>query len=137
MWERSPEKGALDGRIAPARGRARVRRGRAGGGNEKMSGVQRVGGRGNVDFGQADSVDSSQSAQSAGTARSTSAAQKGTHLPGEIATKSGQYCLVDSSGKHVGKEKTITKGEPFPPARPGLAYKLVDATKHSDETGVG
>jgi hypothetical protein len=59
-------------------------------------------------------------------------------LPGEKATTSGQYVLVDGFGKRVGNfEKTVTAGEPFPPARPGLRYMLADATQHSSATGVG
>ena len=53
-----------------------------------------------------------------------------TYKPGEKAPKSGQYEIVGPRGGHTGKERTITKGEPFPPTeKPGQSYILVDPTK--------
>jgi hypothetical protein len=51
--------------------------------------------------------------------------------PGEIADKSGQYEIVGPRGGETGKERTVTKGEPFPPTpESGQKYILVDPTKH-------
>lgn len=50
---------------------------------------------------------------------------------GEKATKSGQYEIVGPRGGKTGEERTVTKGEPFPPTpKSGQKYTLVDATKH-------
>lgn len=51
--------------------------------------------------------------------------------PGQTAPRSGQYGLLGPRGGQTGAERTVTKGEPLPPTpRPGMGYKLVDATKH-------
>lgn len=51
--------------------------------------------------------------------------------PGTIARRSGQYEQIGTRGGRTGNERTVTKGEPLPPTpRPGMSYKLVDATKH-------
>lgn len=51
--------------------------------------------------------------------------------PGEIAPRSGQYAIVGPRGGNTGIERTITKGEPFPPTPgEGFYFILVDATKH-------
>ncbi len=51
--------------------------------------------------------------------------------PGEICQQSGQYEIVNSDGSRTGIERTITKGEPFPPTpKHGQGYILVDKTKH-------
>lgn len=97
--------------------------------------IRGVGGQSSVDFSQVDSAQSAQSAASAAPAASSAPA--GRFAPGSTAPKSGQYVLVDARGKQVGKEYTMTKGTTFPPARPGLNFKLVDSTKHSSATGVG
>ena len=57
--------------------------------------------------------------------------------PGEKCQASGQYIIVDPSGNKTGDERTVVKGEPFPPTpRSGEHYKLVDKTKHtSDQSG--
>jgi hypothetical protein len=48
------------------------------------------------------------------------------YKPGQKAPKSGQ---IQESGSKT--EKTVTKGEPFPPtSKPGNTYKYVDVTKH-------
>jgi len=102
-----------------------------------MSGIQRASGRGAIDHAQNDDDAGGVAAQSGAASASAARWPGAGALPGEKATKSGQYVLVDSKGAYVGKEKTISKGEPFPPARPGLSYKLVDGTKSSSETGAG
>ena len=55
--------------------------------------------------------------------------------PGQTAPKSGQYQQI---GPRVGKGKevTVTKGEPLPPApNKGTTYKLVDPTKNKSGSG--
>jgi hypothetical protein len=53
------------------------------------------------------------------------------HKPGEIAKKSGQYPIQKSHGGKTGKERTVVKGEPFPPTpKPGQTYGTPDKTKH-------
>jgi hypothetical protein len=60
-------------------------------------------------------------------------ARKKTSLksPGEIADESGQYEIVGPRGGYAGgMERTVTKGEPFPPTpKPGQKYRFVDKTK--------
>lgn len=54
-----------------------------------------------------------------------------TFKPGQIAKKSGQYGIVGPRGGKTGKERTVVKGEPFPPTnKSGQKYKLNDETKH-------
>lgn len=49
---------------------------------------------------------------------------------GEHAPKSGQYGIVGPRGGKTGEERTVTKGEPFPPTpERGQKYVLVDPTK--------
>jgi hypothetical protein len=51
--------------------------------------------------------------------------------PGTIAPHSGQYGVVGPRGGETGKEVTVVKGEPLPPAtKPGMGYILNDATKN-------
>lgn len=51
--------------------------------------------------------------------------------PGEKADRSGQYEIVGPRGGKTGKERTITKGEPFPPTeKSGQRFQLVDPTKN-------
>lgn len=53
------------------------------------------------------------------------------YKPGETAPVSGQYEIVDSTGTGTGVERTVVKGEPFPPTpNEGEGYVLVDKTKH-------
>ena len=63
---------------------------------------------------------------------------KETHKPGEKAKDSGQYPIVGPRGGDTGKERTVTKGEPFPPTpKKGQGYGTPDKTKHQiDYTGV-
>lgn len=54
-----------------------------------------------------------------------------TYKPGEKAPISGQYEITGSRGGKTGKERTITKNEPFPPTiKPGQKFILADKTKH-------
>lgn len=58
-------------------------------------------------------------------------AKKQEYKSGEICPTSGQYEIVGPRGGGTGKERTVTKGEPFPPApKRGQKYRLVDPTKH-------
>jgi hypothetical protein len=53
------------------------------------------------------------------------------HKPGEIAKKSGQYPIQGPRGGDTGKERTVVKGEPFPPTpKRGQTYGTPDKTKH-------
>ncbi|HZP58173.1 MAG TPA: hypothetical protein VFC53_11580 [Dehalococcoidia bacterium] len=53
------------------------------------------------------------------------------HKPGQIAKESGQYPIIGPRGGDTGKERTVTKGEPFPPTpKPGQTYGTPDKTKH-------
>jgi len=50
---------------------------------------------------------------------------------GEKAPRSGQYEITGPRGGGTGVERTVTRGEPFPPTRePGQGYRLADPTKH-------
>jgi hypothetical protein len=56
------------------------------------------------------------------------------HRPGEIVQTSGQYGVCSSSGTYLGREATCTRGERFPPTRPGTreyGWRLRDRTVHS------
>ncbi|QRY63445.1 YjzC family protein [Gordonia sp. PDNC005] len=54
-----------------------------------------------------------------------------TYKPGERAPRSGQYEIVGPRGGGTGKERTVTRGEPFPPTPgAGQLYRLADPTKH-------
>lgn len=53
------------------------------------------------------------------------------HRPGEKAKKSGQYPIQGPQGGNTGKERTVVKGEPFPPTpKKGQTYGTPDKTKH-------
>jgi hypothetical protein len=53
-----------------------------------------------------------------------------TRSPGERAPTSGQWEIV-RNGKGTGIERTVTRGEPFPPTpKTGDKYRLADPTKH-------
>ena len=50
--------------------------------------------------------------------------------PGMRAPSSGQYQEIGPRGGK-GKEVTVVKGEPLPPApKKGITYKIVDRTKN-------
>ncbi len=52
--------------------------------------------------------------------------------PGQTAPYSGIYAMVDSSGEPTGSERTVVKGEPFPPSgKSGQSYKLARAAKNA------
>lgn len=58
-------------------------------------------------------------------------AKKSNFRSGEKSPRSGQYEIIGQRGGNTGKERTVTKGEPFPPTpKQGQGYKLVDPTKH-------
>ena len=53
------------------------------------------------------------------------------HRSGEKAPKSGQYPIVGPRGGPTGEERTVTRGEPFPPTpEKGQGYGPPDLTKH-------
>lgn len=55
--------------------------------------------------------------------------------PGQKAPASGQYQQVGPRGGK-GKEVTVVKGEPLPPApQKGSTYKIVDRTKNKSGRG--
>lgn len=57
--------------------------------------------------------------------------KRGIHKPGQRVPKSGQAEIIGPRGGRTGKERTVVKGEPFPPTpSPGQKYKIVDPTKH-------
>jgi hypothetical protein len=54
-----------------------------------------------------------------------------SHKSGEIAKKSGQYPIQGPRGGKTGEERTVTRGEPFPPTpKKGQTYGAPDLTKH-------
>lgn len=54
-----------------------------------------------------------------------------TYKSGQEAPRSGQYGIVGPRGGDTGKERTVTKGEPFPPTpKSGQKFILNDPTKH-------
>lgn len=51
--------------------------------------------------------------------------------PGKEVRRSGQYELINRSGRGVDREFTLTKGEPFPPTpKSGQSFRLADKTRH-------
>lgn len=53
------------------------------------------------------------------------------YKPGEIVSHSGQAEMVGPRGGRTGIERTVVKGEPFPPTeKAGQRYIIVDKTKH-------
>ncbi|TZG27129.1 YjzC family protein [Sphingomonas montanisoli] len=55
---------------------------------------------------------------------------KGSYKPGQEAPKSGQYGIVGPRGGDTKVERTVVRGEPFPPTPgKGMTYKLNDPTK--------
>lgn len=57
--------------------------------------------------------------------------KKNTHKPGQKVPRSGQAEIIGRRGARTGVERTVVKGEPFPPTpKPGQKYKIVDPTKH-------
>lgn len=59
-----------------------------------------------------------------------------TKKPGEKATKSGQYQIVGPRGGRTGQERTVVKGENFPPTpKAGQLYVVADLTKNKSGRG--
>lgn len=55
-----------------------------------------------------------------------------SHKPGEIAKKSEQYPIQGPRGDKTGEERTVTRGELFPPTlKKGHTFGAPDVTKHS------
>ncbi len=51
--------------------------------------------------------------------------------PGEKVPASGQYPIVGQRGGDTGEERTVTRGEPFPPTpKPSQGYGKPDLTRH-------
>ena len=56
---------------------------------------------------------------------------KPTFKPGQKVPVSGQAEIVGPRGGKTGTERTVVKGEPFPPTqKSGQGYDIVDKTKH-------
>ncbi len=54
-----------------------------------------------------------------------------TYKPGETAPFSGQYEIIGPRGGKTGTERTVVKGEPFPPTtEKGQSYHITDRTKN-------
>lgn len=53
------------------------------------------------------------------------------YKPGDTCPRSGQYAIVwANTGTRTGSERTVVKGEPFPPTpQSGQGYVLADATR--------
>ena len=50
---------------------------------------------------------------------------------GETCDTSGQYEIVGARGGRTSEERTVTRGEPFPPTpQAGQGFVLVDKTRH-------
>jgi len=59
-----------------------------------------------------------------------------TYKSGQIVPKSSQVEIIGSRGGHTGVERTVTRGEHFPPTpNRGQTYLVVDPTKHSSGGG--
>lgn len=51
--------------------------------------------------------------------------------PGEPVPESGQVEIINARGKKTGKERTVVKGEPFPPTpKKRQKFRMGDKTKH-------
>lgn len=56
--------------------------------------------------------------------------KESSHKPGQKAPASGQYPIIGPKGGNTGAERTIVKGEPFPPTpKPNQTYGTPDKTK--------
>ena len=55
------------------------------------------------------------------------------YKPGNRAPKSGQYAIISPDGLPTGEERTIVRGESFPPVRKGFMFVLADLTEHDLE----
>lgn len=53
------------------------------------------------------------------------------YKPGNIVPRSSQAEIVGPRGGKTGEERTVTRGEPFPPTpKPDQTYLIVDPTRH-------
>ena len=51
--------------------------------------------------------------------------------PGETVPQSGQAEIIGPRGGQTGEERTVTRGEPFPPTpKRGQVFRIVDVTQH-------
>jgi hypothetical protein len=54
-----------------------------------------------------------------------------TFKPGEKVPRSSQVEIIGPRGGRTGQERTVVKGEPFPPTpKTGQTFQIVDPTKH-------
>ena len=54
-----------------------------------------------------------------------------TYRPGQKVPVSGQAEIVGNRGGRTGEERTVVRGEPFPPTpKPGQGYVIVDRTRN-------
>jgi hypothetical protein len=61
---------------------------------------------------------------------------KTIHKSGETADRSGQYEIVGPRGGRTGEERTIVKGETFPPTpEKGQGFVIADPTKNKSGRG--
>jgi hypothetical protein len=59
-----------------------------------------------------------------------------TYKPGEKVPASGQAEIIGSRGGRTGQERTIVRGEHFPPTpKPGQSYQIVDRTRNKSGRG--
>ena len=57
--------------------------------------------------------------------------RKKMYKPGQRVPYSGQAEIIGPRGGRTGKERTVTRGEPFPPTpKKRQRYVIVDRTKH-------
>jgi len=53
------------------------------------------------------------------------------YKPGEKAPVSSQAEIIGPRGGETGEERTVVRGEPFPPTpKPNQGYIIVDRTRH-------
>lgn len=53
------------------------------------------------------------------------------YKPGQKVPHSGQAEIVGARGARTGAERTVVRGEPFPPTpKANQSYRIVDKTKH-------
>ena len=59
-----------------------------------------------------------------------------TFKPGQVSSRSGQYEIIGPRGGRTGEERTIVKGEPFPPTpQSGQQNRPADLTKNKSGRG--
>lgn len=53
------------------------------------------------------------------------------YKPGDKVPHSGQAEIIGTRGGNTGNERTVVRGEPFPPTpKSGQSFKIVDKTHH-------